>query len=147
MTRLLAVLLAVLAIAATAGPAQAAAPRIVIVSGKPLAHRIAIANWHAIFVVVSDVSNGRVAPRKELAGRPRLRLSLFWGPGWNDFLDAGGRATSLRPSQADQVGWLYPARRGRPALIDLPWAGRWPRAVPARARAMLGRYGVPLGHR
>jgi hypothetical protein len=33
------------AVAVVAPAAQAAAPRIVVVSGKPMAHQIAISNW------------------------------------------------------------------------------------------------------
>lgn len=146
MTKRLAValLVAVAVIAASASVAQAAAPRIVIVSGKPLAHQVVISDWERIFVVVEEVANGRVVPRTQLASRPRLKLSLFWGPRWNDYLNKGKPAAALRPLQADQFGSFYPSWRGRPAMIDLPWAGRWPRLVSAKALTILKRYGVPV---
>jgi len=124
--------------------AHAAAPRIVIVSGTPLAHQVVISDWPAILRVVSRVVSARAVPRAQLAGRPRLRLSLFWGPRWNDYLAAGKRASALRPRQADQRGAFYPAWHGRPAAIDLSWAGRWPRRVPNAALATLRRFGVPV---
>jgi hypothetical protein len=130
--------------AAWTGGATAAAPRIVIVSGAPLEHPIAIADWPRILAVVSEVAGARVVPRRQLHGRPHLKLSLFWGPAWNDYLASGKAASDLRPSQADQVGWFYPAWHGRRALIDLPWAGNWPRLVPPRARRLLVRLGVPV---
>lgn len=68
---------------------------------------------------------------------------MFWGPRWVAYLREGKRASALRLKQADQFGSLYPAWHGRPALIDLPWAGRWPRVVPAKAQATLARFGVP----
>jgi hypothetical protein len=135
---------AAVAAALFAGAARSAAPRIVIVSGKPLVRQVAISNWQAIFVVVQEAVSAPAAARTGLARRPRLRLALFWGPGWNQYLRAGKRASALTPGQADQHGSLYPAWHGLPALIDLPWAGSWPRVVSARARAVLSRYGVPV---
>jgi hypothetical protein len=127
-----------------AGAARGAAPRIVIVSGKPLVRQVAISNWHAIFVVVQEAVSAPVAARAQLARRPRLRLALFWGPRWIEYLREGKRASALRPGQADQHGSFYPAWHGLPALIDLGGARRWPRVVSARAEAVLRRYRVPV---
>lgn len=131
------------AAALAAGTAHAAAPRIVIFSGEPVAHQVVISDWLSILRVVERVLPARVAPRAELAGRPRLRVSMFWGPGWVDYLREGGRASALRPGQADQFGTFYPAWHGRPALIDLRWVGQWPRVVPPKALAILKGFGVP----
>jgi hypothetical protein len=133
----------VVAAVLTAGAAHAAAPRIVIFSGKPVAHQVVISDWQAIFRVVEQIAPARVARRAELAGRPRLKVSMFWGPRWIDYLNEGKHASALRPGQADQFGSFYPAWRARPALIDLPWAGQWPRVVPSRALAVLKRFSVP----
>ena len=126
-----------------AGAGRAAAPRILIVSGKPLPSQVAISDWPAILKLVEGVLPARAAPRAGLAGRPRLKISMFWGPRWIDYLKEGNRASALRPRQADQSGSFYPAWRGRPALIDLGWAGRWPRVVPPNALAILERFGIP----
>lgn len=123
--------------------AQAAAPRILIVSGKPLARQVVISDWEKIFVVVQEIASARPAPRAQLAGRPRLTVSMFWGPRWNEYLDSGKPASALRPRHADQYGSFYPAWRGRRAMIDLPWAGRWPRPVHAKALTILRQHGVP----
>jgi hypothetical protein len=132
------------ALAAPAPAAQAAAPRIVIVSGKLLARQVVISDWNAIFRVVEPVASAANVKRARLAGRPRLRLSMFWGPRWVDYLRAGRRVAALRPEAADQHGSFYPAWRGRPAAIDLPWAGSWPRLVPAEALATLEHWGIPV---
>jgi hypothetical protein len=141
---LLLVLAGLTAVAVVAPAAQAAAPRIVIVSGKPMAHQIAISNWTAIFRIIEPVASASNVKRGLLVGRPRLRLSMFWGPRWVDYLAAGHRAAALRPQDADQQGSFYPAWHGRPAAIDLPWAGSWPRLVPAKALATLKDYGIPV---
>jgi hypothetical protein len=142
MTRVL--LLACVLFAVTAGTATAAAPRIVIISGGSLPHQVVISDWERIFVLVQEVNaHGHAMARAQLRARPKLTLSLFWGPAWNDFLAAGNSPATLRPAQADQRGSFYPAWHGHPAAIDLPWSGPWPRLVPAKALAILRRYGVP----
>lgn len=130
-------------VASMPGNADAAAPRMVIVSGGPLARQVVISDWKRIFRIVGQVSPAPMVPRSELAGRPRLKLSLFWGPRWITYLANGKSPRALRPAQADQHGGYYPAYGARAAAIDLPWAGRWPRAVPQPALRILARFGVP----
>jgi hypothetical protein len=127
-----------------AGTASAAAPRIVIFSGGPLAHQVVVSDWQKIFQVTQTVANAPAVSRGRLERRPSLRVSMFWGPAWNDFLAQGHDPATLHPSQADQVGRFYPAYDGKRALIDLPWAGRWPRLFPPRALWILKRLGVPI---
>jgi hypothetical protein len=129
---------------AGASVAEAAAPRIIIISGPPLGHQVVISDWPRIAMIVSSSPVPSPIPRRQLADRPRLRVSMFWGPQWNEYVSSGRRVSALRPRQADQFGWLYPAWRGRPAVIDLPWAGPWPRAVSTEALTILRRYGVPI---
>ena len=141
----LALLAAIVLLAASAGTAQAAAPRIVIVSGKPLRHQVVVSDWGRIFAIVDGIAGARPVPRARLANRPRLTFAMFWGPRWNEYLRSGRPAAALRPSQADQIGYFYPAWRGRQALIDLvPWAGEWPRPLSGKALAALKRSGVPI---
>jgi hypothetical protein len=142
---LLALLVAVASLLVSASVAQAAAPRIIIVSGESLKRQIVISDWGKIFQIVAEVAPARPVSRTQLANRPRLKFSMFWGPRWNEYLASGRPASALRPRQADQTGSLYPGWRGRPALIDLlPWAGRWPRPLSAKALTILKRYGVPI---
>jgi hypothetical protein len=138
------VVLAFVLLAATAGSARAAAPRIVILSGGPLPRQVVIANWRDIFVLTQSVSgSGSPIRRSQLARRPRIVYSMFWGPSWIEYLDSGSDPAALRPADADQTGSFYPAWNGRPAAIDLPWAaGTWPCTVPPRGLAILRRYGV-----
>jgi hypothetical protein len=139
----LAATVAVLALVAVS-PASAAAPRIVIFSGGPLRHQIVISDWRSIFAVTQATVGARAAPRAQLAHRPSLRVSMFWGPGWNEYIREGKDPRALRPGQSDQTGWFFPAYRGRPALMDLQWSGRGPRHVPPPALSVLKRFGVPI---
>jgi hypothetical protein len=141
---LVAFLLALAVLVASASVAQAAVPRIVIISGKPLTDQVVISDWGRIFTIWEGFVGARPAPRVQLANRPRLKFSMFWGPRWSDYLSSGKPAKALRPRQADQVGSFYPAWRGRPAMIDLPGAGRWPRPISAKGLTILRRYGVPI---
>jgi hypothetical protein len=136
----------VLATAAVSVPlADGAAPRILIVSGEPLAHQVVISNWTTIFKgIVEPVMQTPTVNRRQLRGRPHLTLSMFWGPRWNDYLATGRPAAALRPGDADQQGSFYPAWHGRTAAIDLPWAGSWPRRVPPRALTTLKSYRIPI---
>jgi hypothetical protein len=149
MERVLAAAVAVTVVVAlmtiiSAGPADASEPRIIIVSGKPLTHEVVISNWNVIASMVRSVVNGRIDRADTLSGRPRLRISMFWGERWVEYMIRGEAASALRPYQANQFGSLYPAWRGSPALMALPWVGGWPRVVPARALAILKGYEIPI---
>ena len=136
---------AVAVLVSSAGIAHAAAPRIVIISGRPLGRQIVISDWRKIFTIVDGIAGARPVSRGQLADRPRLKFSMFWGPRWNDYLRSGGDPTALRPRQADQTGYLYPGWRGRRAMIDLvPWAGEWPRPLSPKALTVLKQFGVPI---
>jgi hypothetical protein len=124
---------------AVAAPAAAAAPNYILVSGPGLPHPVLLANWDEngafLSAVVTAPTVGRAVARG-LARRPRFRLSEFWG--W------GGLPRPTRPSQANQHGWFYPARRRQPAVITV--TVNWvmvPRLAVPRALAILARHGVP----
>jgi hypothetical protein len=136
--------LAVIALLVSATAASAAAPRIVIFSGGPLERQIVVSDWRAIFAVTQSMVAARAAAPAQVAHRPSLRVSMFWGPGWNEYLREGKDPKALRPGQSDQTGRFYPAYHDRPALMDLGWADRWPRHVPPVALSLLKRFGVPV---
>lgn len=119
----------------------AAAPRYILVSGPGLAQPVLLPKWEENGALLSALVNARVAPPKvvrRLAGRPRLRLSLFW-----DGSSLRGRPPT-RPSQANQSGWFYPSWRSQPPVVDLLVNGvRVPRIAPARVLRILAGRGVP----
>lgn len=135
------VLVAVLLVA---GPAQAAAPRLIMVSGAPLAKPVLLSDWDEIATLYGMLFNGPAAPSEPRVGRPSLQLALFWNAGiWEPYVREG-RLGSLRPEQANQFGRFYPAVPGGPALVQLPGVGTWPKRVHPQAAAILARHGVPV---
>jgi hypothetical protein len=140
MVRRVAPLLAVLASLLAAGPAQAAAPNYILVSGPDIKHPILLGNWDENLVLLTalvDAPTAKGSAVRHLARRPRFDLAEFWG--WS----ALPRPT--RPSQANQHGWFYPAHGAKPAVIVLMVNGtRVPRLLPARVREILARHHVPL---
>jgi hypothetical protein len=138
------VVIALAAVLWGAAPARAAAPRLVMVSGAPLAKPVLLSDWEEIARLYGMLFNGPAASSEPRGGRPSLQLGLFWDAGiWEPYLREG-RLGSLRPEQANQFGRLYPAVPGRPALVELPGAGTWPKRVSPQALAILARHGVPL---
>lgn len=144
MRRALCLAAATLTAACVAVSASAAVPRILIFSGPPLHHQVVVSNWMTIFHVIEASAAGPAASREALRRRPSIRVAMFWGPGWNEFIASGHDPRTLRPARADQFGRFYPRYRGAPAVLDLPWAGRWPHRVPPQALRLLHHLGVPI---
>jgi hypothetical protein len=137
------VAIALLAVVWSAAPAQASAPRLVMISGAPLASQVLLSDWGEIATLTELLSSGPAAPSDPRGDRPSLQLAMFWNAGlWESYV-RDGRLGTLRPEQADQFGRFYPAVPGRPALVDLPWDGTWPKRVSPEALAILVRHGVP----
>ncbi len=143
--RAVSILVALLVGACAVGSSKAATPRLIMVSGQPLSSPVTLSNWDEIGrFIQAAVNESPAADRAYLAGRPSLRLALFWDARlWEPYIRRG-RLASLRPDQANQFGRFYPAADGRPAAIDLPWTGQWPKQPNAAALAILERHGVPV---
>jgi hypothetical protein len=142
-----AVTIAVIALVAVlwgAAPARAAAPRLVMVSGAPLAAPVLLSDWDEIATLYGMLVSGPATPSELRGRRPSLQLALFWDANlWEPYV-RDGRLGSLRSGQANQFGWFYPAVPGSPALVELPRVGTWPRRVSPQALAILARHGVPV---
>jgi hypothetical protein len=139
------VLAAALALA-VAGPAQAAAPRLIMISGEPLAEPILLDDAEEVFALYQAFFfEGDPVARIALQGRPSLRLALFWDNAlWEPYV-RDGRLAELRPTDANQFGRFYPAVGGEPALVDLRAHGRWPKIVGEAGRHILEARGIPVG--
>lgn len=145
--------LLVLLAATVARPAEAAAPRLLMVYGPPLARPVLLTEWAQNGTVLgalldADQVDGALS---RLAVRPYLDLALRWGTAWDAHVRAGKPLAELRPEQANQRGRLFPATAGGAALILLenlggnavasPWAVS--RLTPA-GEAILARHGVTV---
>jgi hypothetical protein len=138
--RLVALLAVALGACTLAGPASAAAPRYIMVSGGSLSRPILLADWRENMAIEQAVASALPAvPPTGLAVRPRLALSLFWG--W-------GEKRPAHPAQANQRGWLYLAVGSQPALIALKVNGSSQlRVVPAALLIILRNHAVPTRQR
>jgi hypothetical protein len=129
---------------AVGGSAQAAAPRLMMVSGAPLADPILVSNAGEAFELYGSFYEGRPVDRTRLEGRPSLRLGLFWDNAlWDPYVRAG-RLDELQPEQANQVGRFYPAVGEEPALVDIPATGEWPKVASETTLRILQARGVPV---
>jgi hypothetical protein len=134
-------LFAVVAVALVAASgAIAAAPNYMFVSGPGLARPVLLANWDENGVLLSSLVNAPFATdrvARGLARRPRFEVSEFWG--W------GGRPRPVRPAQANQRGWFYPAHGAAPAVFAVMVNGTpRPRLAPRRALRILAHHGIPI---
>jgi hypothetical protein len=134
---------AVLALGLVA-PAQAAAPRLIMVSGEPLTGPILISDAEQVFELYQSFFQGQPVERGALEGRRSLRLGLFWDNAlWEPYVREG-RLDELTPERANTVGWFYPAADDRPALVDVPGYGSWPKVANERTLGILEGSGVPV---
>lgn len=129
---------------ALAGSAEAAAPRLIIVTGEPLAQPILVSDAEEVFELYGSFFEGPSIDRASLVGRPFLRLALFWDNRlWEPYVREG-RLDELRPDQANQVGRFYPAVGREPALVDVPGHGQWPKRATAEALRIFEAARVPV---
>jgi hypothetical protein len=122
-----------------ASPVEAAAPNYILISCPGPKQPVLLANWsenHALLIALVNAPRAKANVVRGLARRPRCELAEFWA--WGD------RPRPTRPSQANQHGWFYPARRAQPAIFELMVDGtKVPRIAPAKALKILARHGVP----
>ncbi|MDQ3823344.1 MAG: hypothetical protein M3321_08910 [Actinomycetota bacterium] len=106
-----------------------------------MADPIVISEWEVACELYASLFAGPSVDA-DLDGRPAVRLGLFWNSQvWEPYLDD---LRKVPPTQADQVGRLYPASGDEPALVALPGHGDWPKAVDETGLRILGAHGVPV---
>jgi len=126
------------------GSAKAAAPRLIMVSGEPLAERVLISRAADAFELYGSFFRTRPVDRSSVEGRPSFRLGLFWDNSlWEPYVREG-RLDELRPGQANQVARFYPAIGRKPALVVVPAYGTWPKSADETALRILEAQGVPV---
>jgi hypothetical protein len=117
-------------------PAQAAAPRYILISGPGLQRPATLGNWSENLAFVTSLLHARRPTAGWRDNRPRYQLALFWG--------VPAKPVPARPSAANQYGWFYPAVGGRRAVIKLRVGGEdFPRVATGETLRILARHGVP----
>jgi len=115
-----------------------------MVSGEPLAERILISRAEDVFELYGSLFQAKPVDRRFAAGRRPLRLGFFWDNSlWEPYVREG-RLDELRPGQANQVGWFYPAVGEKAALVNLSGYGTWPKVANETALRILEARGVPV---
>jgi hypothetical protein len=96
---------------------NAAAPRLILISGPLLKRPILIENWDQNARIMGGI-NDRVRAQSEVpVDRPFYELALFWGLEWVQYVNDGRPLAALKPEQATQHARFYPAFGAAPALV------------------------------
>ena len=117
-------------------PAQAAAPRYILVSGPGLQRPAMLGDWTENLAFVTSLLLARRPTSGWQDNRPRYDLALFWG--------VPTKPVPTRPNEANQHGWFYPATGRRRAVVKLRVSGKdFPRVAIPETLRILARHGVP----
>jgi hypothetical protein len=129
----------------TAATAFAAAPRQILVDGGGLSGPIVLADWLENGTLLSEWKLAPPARNPQPRCRPAYRLSLMWGPEWNDHVDSGKPLRAIRPDGTEFHGRYWPAWRGRRALFTPgPGVVLGVKVATAKQLRILRRHGVPV---
>jgi hypothetical protein len=127
-------------------PVEAAAPRLILVYGPPLAQPVVLDDWQENLTLMVAAAEDAGLSADKLRGRPYFRLAFFWGPEWTAYVDAGKPLSALRPEQGNQAGRFYPAvGDAGPVLTfdSIPGPGPLTRRLEPAGVAVLARHGIP----
>lgn len=140
MRRLLVLALSAFLAVVAGAPAGAAAPRAIAVHGPLLPAPVYLTDWEENLRLLLSVPRDVHLPWSRVDRRPYLRLTLYWGEGWQDEVREG------RPDAAGQQGRFYPAVGDRPAAVIIFGREGDPvlRPVAPEGLAILAAHGVPV---
>ncbi len=141
-----AIMLGLVGILASALPAAAAAPRLVMVYGNGLPQPVILSSWEENGTLLSAATEAADISPESLAGRPYFRLAFFWGLQWDEYVGSGKLLSELKPDQANQYGRYYPATSSSSAVLtfdSIPGSGALTRWLDPRGVAVLVRHGIP----
>jgi hypothetical protein len=94
-------------------PAFAIRPVVIMFYGEPLRQPVFLTDT----MVFHDLENPTAITSKDVAGREYLRVAMFWGTQWNQYLSGERPLRSLTPEMASQHGRFYPATSDRSAVL------------------------------
>ncbi len=140
---------------AAAGPVSApvfAAPWAIIFHGTMLRAPVTLADWHENHrFLLATPAPGTATAWAGLRERPYVEIALFWGPEWKHLAGSPDAVARLRPEQANQRAWFFPARGAAPAVIayDPPVIGAFAPSLQVRVvehdgLELLTQRGVPV---
>jgi len=136
LVRISTLIVVLLAAGVVAVPAQAAAPRYILVSGPGLQRPATLGDWTENLAFVTSLLHARRPTSGWRDNRPRYQLALFWG--------VPAKPVPTRPSEASQHGWFYPATGARRAVVKLRVSGEdFPRVATPDTLRILARHGIP----
>jgi hypothetical protein len=125
--------------------AFAAAPRIIIVAGGGLAKPVVLDDWQenlAIMLAATDEVDARV---EGLSARPSYRIAMFWGPKWEQYIQAGKDPRALHIEEADQLARYYPPMVAHGAVLSfdsIPGPGAVTRRLKVAGVWIFSRHGI-----
>jgi hypothetical protein len=91
--------------------AEAAAPRLVMLSGEPLTDPILISDAERVFALYQSFFQSQPVERAALKGRRSLRLGLFWNdPVWEPYVR---QPAARAPARAQAAARWSACRRRR----------------------------------
>jgi hypothetical protein len=96
---------------------NAAAPRLILISGPLVARPVLIDDWNDTSRIMAGINDRAVAQSDALVDRPFYDLALFWGLEWVQYITDGRPLAALTPGQANQHARFYPAVGTAPALV------------------------------
>jgi hypothetical protein len=131
---------------AFAVPVEAAAPRVIMVSGPGLCQPVILDDWPENLDLMESIALGGEVKPEDLIGRPYLEMGLFWGPEWVQYVDEGKPIDNLRMEEANQYGRFYQALDYATAAIVVqsgPMGGGLSGRLGSEGMEILARHGVP----
>jgi hypothetical protein len=96
---------------------NAAAPRLILISGPLLEQPVLIQEWDDTFRVMAGINDRAPAALEIPTDRPYYDLGLFWGMEWVQYVNDGRPLTALKPEHANQHARFYPAVGSARALV------------------------------
>ena len=127
-------------------PVEAAAPRVIMVSGTGLCRPVILDDWPENRDLMESVALGGEVKPEDLIGRPYLEMGLFWGSEWVQYVDEGKPLDALSIEQASQYGRFYPAVGDAPAAMvieSVPMGDGLSGRLGPEGVEILARHGVP----
>lgn len=135
-----------LSAATASNSASRAAPWAIVFSGPLLRNRVVLGDWDENHKLMSAASSPILVGSQALRDRPKISVSMFWGPDWQYLRRHPESLATLDTNRATQRGVFYPAHRERSALLVLDsvyGAAGHSSVMKADGLAILERHGVP----